>query len=1342
MKRFLIILAFIATFCLWSCQNDVYISSKQAVISDPDSVTLTVGLNDVAGRSALPNVDLDDLTYICLSFRETDSSDDGMLGMSLAGWWQSAEEMKQAKIPFKTGKFTFSLTAVSDSMLFLDEKTCTITAGTNNLSFTPRMELFDNYEPSGKGNLNVSIRYDDEKVAVVTGGLYSPEGQKISGYSDQTLTTEEGGSSIYSKNNIPSGNYILTFKFYADVNKKMLLGTYREFCSIVNGKTSTTECVLESLGSLFDIHYELNGGRFADGFTAAGNYTRMTETIALPKNTESETQLAKSGNTFAGWYDNEALDGLPVTEIPKGSTGDKTFYAKWLENATITFSPNDTGASIVTNNQKVQKNIETNLKTITDLLLVAPSGKRFLGWATTNTAGKAEYTDGGAITVSGNTVLYAVWSVSSINPSGSGDSKDTDNDGITDWLELNTYHTDPSNPDTDGDGWTDGEEMNLYNENTNTFNPLIADVPALEVKFAGKPIFEYTYAVSESKNESITITNNEGVTGSESNTSSNTKSRNETHGWSVKAGFSEKWGDKGFEFGMSQELGYSGNITTGDSYTYSSSTSSSWSKSWSNGKTTASSSGKTINGGQMIIPFKFKNPSNIGYSVKSVTIAINTIPVGSEASSPLTSITKTDIGTIAPGSETGSFNVTFNLNLESFEKAMKWSTGITMEVSGYTITIFKDSPTSANDFTQALTKVKAQTAAIYIDWGNTSGRKAQTYNVAVKNQYNKDATSINTLYEKNNLEYIFQNILDMTRDTDYVLADEGYLESMNNITNADERKNGAWFICHKYNKNGQRYGKVYSPFAESEESKEHWHLSDIEVSAGDEVSIIYSVDKDNDGVPLNEELIAGTSDENDDTDGDGLKDGEEIYGWYKSGIGLASKYSESNKVYTNPLINDTDGDDLLDYSTNSSLQDNDPIDPKMKNDTSLSVTKCRQQGDRSFSEFTKGGSSDYDYIAPKYFNEYAYLDIQPKLAFAKVKYSLTQGGPYTDFDKTTEFKLKVGRNTVYVQCIAPDENTTKEYRFAIDSDFRNMSAFNTDSPVYGEGKVNLTWNRYSDDRASASDGGYILYAKKESGLSANQTLSRSDAMNAPTTVINLSSKAAFFLRVDKSNLLNGNYSITDLATHTYYSFYLFAYAHASDGSTYQYKLLGSQNIKTGVKEFAELKFYAHYIYGESEHDAGSEGEYYWTFSDGSDYLKLNDLSHSDKVDLANGQCYSFGDGQHHGSITNKFGDKTKVFTCKFQRGKSYSFTVYWEAKEDDPCNTDYLGKVTAKFSYSPSTDEWSCTRSASGGDGCGASESKGYYAVSAGQRTDGMYWSLYNSDKGELAFYCDMGWDE
>ena len=57
---------------------------------------------------------------------------------------------------------------------------------------------------------------------------------------------------------------------------------------------------------------------------------------------EDEVELpepTKKGYNFLGWYDNDKFTGSAVTVIPAGSTGHKTFYAKWTpEEYTITYN--------------------------------------------------------------------------------------------------------------------------------------------------------------------------------------------------------------------------------------------------------------------------------------------------------------------------------------------------------------------------------------------------------------------------------------------------------------------------------------------------------------------------------------------------------------------------------------------------------------------------------------------------------------------------------------------------------------------------------------------------------------------------------------------------------------------------------------------------------------------------------------------------------------------------------------------------------------------------------------------------------------------------------------------
>lgn len=60
------------------------------------------------------------------------------------------------------------------------------------------------------------------------------------------------------------------------------------------------------------------------------------------------------------------------------------------------------------------------------------------------------------------TVIITPSVIKTSNPvSGMDKTTDSDNDKLSDWEEINVYHTNPSNPDTDGDYIIDGKEIQL-----------------------------------------------------------------------------------------------------------------------------------------------------------------------------------------------------------------------------------------------------------------------------------------------------------------------------------------------------------------------------------------------------------------------------------------------------------------------------------------------------------------------------------------------------------------------------------------------------------------------------------------------------------------------------------------------------------------------------------------------------------------------------------------------------------------------------------------------------------------------------------------------------------------
>ena len=142
----------------------------------------------------------------------------------------------------------------------------------------------------------------------------------------------------------------------------------------------------------YTITYYLNGGTNPSGTKESYNAETADYTLPTP---------SKNGYTFAGWYTESSFSNK-VTQIAKGSTGNKTFYAKWTANSyTITYVLNDgtnaTGA-------KTSYTVET-----ADYTLPTPSknGYTFAGWYTESSfSNKVTNIPKGS---TGNKTFYAKW---------------------------------------------------------------------------------------------------------------------------------------------------------------------------------------------------------------------------------------------------------------------------------------------------------------------------------------------------------------------------------------------------------------------------------------------------------------------------------------------------------------------------------------------------------------------------------------------------------------------------------------------------------------------------------------------------------------------------------------------------------------------------------------------------------------------------------------------------------------------------------------------------------------------------------------------------------------------
>lgn len=159
--------------------------------------------------------------------------------------------------------------------------------------------------------------------------------------------------------------------------------------------TSDTDLFARFSPINFTISYTLNGGSMSG---QVNNFNITSSNITLP------TPIRTHFN-FMGWYTNAAFSGSSVTNIPTGSTGNRTFFARWTpQQFTITYSLN--GGSL-TAAMLPSFTIES-----ANIILPSPTrhGFNFGGWFSN------PHFTGSAISniatgSTGNRSLYARWNI-------------------------------------------------------------------------------------------------------------------------------------------------------------------------------------------------------------------------------------------------------------------------------------------------------------------------------------------------------------------------------------------------------------------------------------------------------------------------------------------------------------------------------------------------------------------------------------------------------------------------------------------------------------------------------------------------------------------------------------------------------------------------------------------------------------------------------------------------------------------------------------------------------------------------------------------------------------------
>lgn len=373
----------------------------------------------------------------------------------------------------------------------------------------------------------------------------------------------------------------------------------------------------------------------------------------------------------------------------------------------------------------------------------------------------------------------------------------------------------------------------------------------------------------------------------------------------------------------------------GNTSTFSASDSFALAQSYANTK--AESATQTVNytGGVIGVPVKIKNTSNIAYVVKNITLEVYKISYDGNNGQNSSAVTNLYPGSQAAGADPTAANATIpaggeaeikftsgQLPVGAIESIMNGLVGFRVEVSTLLI-----SSEDTKDFTKIKTAVDAKDALLTIDYGpcfaSTKMPIAKTlpepksFQVATKRTPDSVASSAPQSYAKLTLTQAIADCLPNV--VEYFEDDSGHkmIKKINGVegkfTNPSGME-GDWFVAHVSYENSLAKVQYYGPSA----ADKYYNADQIYVSAGDDINIMYSVDKDGDGIPLRQEEIFGTSDDKTDTDEDTISDYAELTGWTVASNGI--------KTCSNPALADTDGDGLKDnedpYPTISNILSN------------------------------------------------------------------------------------------------------------------------------------------------------------------------------------------------------------------------------------------------------------------------------------------------------------------------------------------------------------------------------------------------------------------------------------
>jgi uncharacterized repeat protein (TIGR02543 family) len=241
-------------------------------------------------------------------------------GGSQTSLTKSFADPESETLYLETGVWDFTLEGYNETPLLILKGTLTQTislGGPNTLEFT--------VAPIAEGDVTGTV--------TITINLPAEHGiDQVKVYRDsQELTPESPITPVRNQivftTDHAVGDYYFSFRLYKDGD---LYGVVSELVGVRQNLISEGTYTLrkEDLNLCYVITYEMDDGEFEDGDPSYYYYRYTDADFTLP-------EPVWSGHEFAGWHTDGEFSKGSVTQIGQGSTGDKTFWAKWKRGVSV-----------------------------------------------------------------------------------------------------------------------------------------------------------------------------------------------------------------------------------------------------------------------------------------------------------------------------------------------------------------------------------------------------------------------------------------------------------------------------------------------------------------------------------------------------------------------------------------------------------------------------------------------------------------------------------------------------------------------------------------------------------------------------------------------------------------------------------------------------------------------------------------------------------------------------------------------------------------------------------------------------------------------------------------------